>query len=230
MALKANSLLLEKARKRRQKEAGYRREAERGDLDAAMDEITDKTNQFTLSILFEALCQKLQHVQPYEIVRILDDGKRGPSGAEAFKQEPILHVSADNPRTNFYFLGDALRSLFVGGKLPFSSPSLDSLKSFMESTDIDGDGAAGWRQKIMSKLRQHKSKEELASFNQVLVQRTIEEAMELTNPICTIQLRNIVYVHNQLVKHRPPIHIRDFQAEHPGGQHSEPDASKNQVS
>lgn len=62
MALKANSLLLERARKKRQKEAGYRREAERGDLDAAMDEITDRTNQFTLSILFEALCQKLQHV------------------------------------------------------------------------------------------------------------------------------------------------------------------------
>lgn len=53
----------------------------------------------------------------------------------------------------------------------------------------------------MSKLQQHKSKEEIANFNQVLVQRTIEEAMELTNPICTIQLRNIVYVHNQLVRY-----------------------------
>ena len=57
----------------------------------------------------------------------------------------------------------------------------------------------------MGELQRHKSKEELANFNQVLVQRTIEEAMELTNPICTVQLRNIVYVHNQLVKYGPLI-------------------------
>ena len=80
----------------------------------------------------------------------------------------------------------------------------------------------------MSKLHQHKSKEEIANFNQVLVQRTIEEAMELANPICTVQLRNIVYVHNQLVKYGDKISIRDFQTENAAANQSELDGSKNQ--
>jgi len=37
--------------------------------------------------------------------------------------------------------------------------------------------------------------------------------MELSNPICTVQLRNIVYVHNQLVKYGDKIFIKGFQSE-----------------
>ena len=66
----------------------------------------------------------------------------------------------------------------------------------------------------MEKLLSHKSKDELNNFDhQVLVQGTIEEAMELSNPICTVQLRNIVYVHNQLVNYGDKIYIKGFQSE-----------------
>lgn len=184
MALKANTLLREKALKKLKKEfKGMKAMAEE---ERMIEEKTDQTNQFTLSLIFEDLCQKLQHVQPYDILRVLDDSKLGGSHGEAYKKETILHVSAEHKRNNFFFLGDALRSLLTGSKVQFSSPSLEGLKNFIESTNVQADGAAGWRQKIMSKLQQHKSKEEIANFNQVLVQRTIEEAMELTNPICTI--------------------------------------------
>ena len=67
--------------------------------------------------------------------------------------DPILQVTKDNIRNNFYFVGDALRNLFIGGNLPFSSPSIDSLRNFMENTNIHEEGAAAWRHRIMTKLR-----------------------------------------------------------------------------
>ena len=45
-------------------------------------------------------------------------------------------------------------------------------------------------------MQEHKTKEDMLSFDQILTQQTIEEAMEINNPVCTIQLRNVVYVHN----------------------------------
>ena len=42
----------------------------------------------------------------------------------------------DHKRNNFFFIGDALRALLTGGKVHFSSPSLASLKSFIECTDV----------------------------------------------------------------------------------------------
>lgn len=139
MALKANTLLQERALRKLKKENSNRKEmtlAQAEGFDAAVEEKMDQTNQFTLSIIFEDLCQKLQHVQPYDIVRVLDDGKPGSALGEAFRKEAILHVSADHERNNFFFLGDALRSLLTGGKVPFSSPSLEGLKNFIENTNI----------------------------------------------------------------------------------------------
>lgn len=50
------------------------------------------------------------------------------------------------------------------------------------------------------------------NFDQLLVQQTIEEAMEPVNPICTVQLRNIVYVHNQLVSYgEKHIYVKGFE-------------------
>jgi len=37
--------------------------------------------------------------------------------------------------------------------------------------------------------------------------------MELNNPVCTIQLRNIVYIHNQLVKYGEKIFVKGFRSE-----------------
>ena len=82
MALKANSLLQEKALQKLKKERAKRASAqEPEDYDAMVEEIKDKTNQFTLSIIFEDLCQKLQHLQPFDIIRVLDESKSGISSA-----------------------------------------------------------------------------------------------------------------------------------------------------
>ena len=73
-----------------------------------------------------------------------------------------------------------------------------------------------YRTKIQSLLNQQKGigKEEVLNFDQILVQQTIEEAMEINNPICTIQLRNIVYVHNQLVKYgEKNVYVKGFESE-----------------
>ena len=60
MALKGNTLLFEKAKKKYLRETGAKLdESQQEEYDAKFDSITDKTNQFTLSILFESLCQKL---------------------------------------------------------------------------------------------------------------------------------------------------------------------------
>lgn len=37
--------------------------------------------------------------------------------------------------------------------------------------------------------------------------------MEISNPICTVPLRNIVYVHNQLVKYGENIYIQGFASD-----------------
>lgn len=62
MALKANTLLQEKALRKLKKENSSRKEmtlAQAAGFDAAVEEKIDQTNQFTLSIIFEDLCQKL---------------------------------------------------------------------------------------------------------------------------------------------------------------------------
>jgi len=79
MALKANSLLQEMALQKLKKDRPSKRASvqEPEDYDAMVEEIKDKTNQFTLNIIFEDLCQKLQHVQPFDIIRVLDDNRSG---------------------------------------------------------------------------------------------------------------------------------------------------------
>ena len=37
--------------------------------------------------------------------------------------------------------------------------------------------------------------------------------MELNNAVCTIQLRNIVYIHNQLVRYGDKIFVKGFRSE-----------------
>ena len=65
----------------------------------------------------------------------------------------------------------------------------------------------------MNLLKEHKTQLEINAFSQILIQQTIEQAIELKNPTCTIQLRNIVYIHNQLVKYGADnIFIKGFQS------------------
>ena len=103
--------------------------------------------------------------------------------------------------------------MFSGGKVHFSNESLKDLKELIEGREVD------YRGKIQALLAEHKSREEILNFDQLLVQPTIEEAIEPTNPVCTVQLRNIVYVHNQLVRYgQESIYIKGYASDNVLGQ------------
>ena len=53
-----------------------------------------------------------------------------------------------------------------------------------------------YRSKVMELVVSHKGKDEVLNFDQILVQQSIEEALEISNQYCTVQLRNVVYIHN----------------------------------
>lgn len=59
-------------------------------------------------------------------------------------------------------------------------------------------------------LDMHISRHDLQYFPQVLANKQMSIALETKNCISTIQLRNIIYVHNQLVSYGEKIYIKGF--------------------
>ena len=104
-------------------------------------------------------------------------------------------MSAMNSRSTYFFIGDALRIALTGGRIPYSNVELSKLKRFIEGEDVN------YREQVSTFISAHVNNDDIQNFDQVLIQQTVEEAIELTNPVCTVQLRNIVYIHNQLIKY-----------------------------
>ena len=69
-----------------------------------------------------------------------------------------------------------------------------------------------WRHEIFSKLRALKTPQDMLNFDTCMIQRNVEDALEQTNPVCSIQLRTIIYVHNQLVSYakKAKIYLEDY--------------------
>jgi hypothetical protein len=64
----------------------------------------------------------------------------------------------------------------------------------------------------MEKLKGHVPEKEIDCFDQILIKQSIEQALEIKNPNLTINLRSIVYIHNQLVRYGEHIFCNGFQA------------------
>jgi hypothetical protein len=126
----------------------------------------------------------------------------------------VLVVS--KKRNNFFHVGEALRSILTGGKIHYSNPSLERYKEFMDQKEVN------YRSKIIDLIVSHKGKDEVLNFNQILVQQSIEEALEISNQYCTVQLRNIVYIHNQLVKYgENNVYVKGFEGDMLMGGHEQ---------
>ena len=161
-------------------------------------ESSDQINQFCLRALFEDLFLKLQHLKPHDIIKIVGQKQYDTSG--------VLVVA--KKRNNFFYVGEALRQVMTGGRIHFSNPVLESYKDFIGQKEVN------YRTKLMDLIVSHKGKDEMLNFNQILVQQSIEEALEITNPACTVQLRNIVYVHNQLVSYgEKHVYVKGFESD-----------------
>lgn len=124
-----------------------------------------------LRMLFEDLCLRLQHLKPHDVIRIV--------GFREYESSPILNVN-NHKRNNFYFIGVALRQIIGGSTIHFSDLALKPLKNFIECRDYP------YRTMVMNLLREHKTQLEINAFSQILIQQTIEQAIELKNPTCTI--------------------------------------------
>ena len=118
-------------------------------------------------------------------------------------------------RNNFFHVGEALRSLLTGSKIVYSNPSLGQFKEFINQKEVN------YRSKVIELVVSHKGKDEVLNFDQILVQQSIEEALEISNQYCTVQLRNVVYIHNQLVSYGEKIYVRGFESDNvlDGGGH-----------
>jgi len=72
---------------------------------SAAEQARDKVSQFTLRVLFEDLCLRLQNLKPHEVIQII--------GHRAYRDTAVMNVA--NKRNNFYYIGEALRSIISGG-------------------------------------------------------------------------------------------------------------------
>ena len=95
---------------------------------AEMIDTADLINQFSLRVIFEDLCLRLQHLKAHDIIKIV--------GQEKYEKNKILGVGPK--RNNFFYLGAYLRALLSGGKVHFTNPGVKNLKNFIECKEIIG--------------------------------------------------------------------------------------------
>jgi hypothetical protein len=68
-----------------------------------------------------------------------------------------------------------------------------------------------WRQRIFEGLLAIRGLKDLQTYETSLIQRNIEDALELQNPICQYQLRDVVYIHNQIVRNAEHIYCKGYE-------------------
>lgn len=163
MTLKACSNLSERAAQAHRKALPKNMsELDRQQYKTKCAETVDLVNQLSLRALFEDLCLRLQHLRPHDVIRVLSEDRGQAYGQEQYERAKIMNVV--RKRNNFFFVGDALRAVLTGGKVHFSNQSLAAFKAFIEERGKET------RASVQSKVAEHKNKEELLNFNQVLVQ------------------------------------------------------------
>lgn len=165
----------------------------------------DQWNQMVIRVLFEDLFARLQTCKAHDIIRILD--KKFPGeGLKAYTRSNIIQVNDQRRGNNLFMVGQALRNLLTEGKFYFTNPELRPYKNFIEREGIQT------RARIASLVRGQKTPLETKRYDIVLVQQTIEHALELESSNCTIPLRDVIYIHNQLCHHgRDYIFLKGFE-------------------
>lgn len=88
------------------------------------------------------------------------------------------------------------------GKFHFNIPELDELKNFIEWEE-----GIKTRQELCDMIRCKKTPLQIRKYNSYLIQQMIEQAMELQNQNCTVMLRDVIYIHNQLCSNKAKHHI-----------------------
>lgn len=92
-----------------------------------MVDTADLINQFSLRVIFEDLCLRLQHLKAHDIIRIV--------GQRKYEENRVLGVK--EKRNNFFYLGAYLRALLSGGKVHFTNPGVKNLKDFIECNAVE---------------------------------------------------------------------------------------------
>lgn len=201
MCMKAYSVMTERSKKMHERIEGKKSDEDTKNLKIALSEA--KAIQQVLKALFEPLIHKLQHVKPADIIRIV--------GMDEYKANRALTV--EKKRNNFFWIGDALNGVFSGIMPDINIEAVQPLRFFYSAAmpgaerpplDVqqmfDYDALRPWRDEVFKRLLALKSKKDMQNFDTSMVQRTVEDALEQTNQVCQVQIRTIVYVHNQLVK------------------------------
>jgi len=93
-------------------------------------------------------------------------------------QEKVLQCT--HKRNNFFLIGQGIRALLTEGCLPYVTPEVADLKTYIEEEGVL------IREKIVSMIKEQKTPLDLKMFDNELIQQGIQHAMELQNPQCTI--------------------------------------------